>query len=202
MEPNPVTEEVRAEVIRAAKQFKTGWVDLGRVLFDVYKNKLFKAWGYDSFDGYIHKEISIKKPTALKLLRSYFFVEEHEPSYLTNCTEVNSSPSELPEYESLDILRKIKDSPALQPEDYVQVRESAFSGEKDATMIKKEVSSLLKQRAEEVGEDVAGTRSRAQIKRLVTGLKNLNRELAGQDLLTDELASELASLVDKIEVLV
>ena len=71
---------LRYHVLESAKNFKSSWIELGRSLYSVYKDKLYKAWGFNTFDAYTLKEIGIKKPTAMKLLRSYYFLEKEEPS--------------------------------------------------------------------------------------------------------------------------
>ena len=73
---------VRHLALRSAKNFKTSWVELGRALYTVWKDKCYKAWGYITFDAYTAKEIGIKKQTAMKLLKSYYFLEKEEPAVL------------------------------------------------------------------------------------------------------------------------
>ncbi|MDD5595453.1 MAG: hypothetical protein PHY94_04300, partial [Candidatus Omnitrophica bacterium] len=72
----------RYHVLENAKGFKSSWIELGRSLYTVLKDKLYKEWGYGSFDIYTVKEIGIRKQTAMKLLRSYYFLEKEEPAYL------------------------------------------------------------------------------------------------------------------------
>ena len=79
---NLPTETIRHRVLQSAKNFKASWIELGQSLYTVYKDKLYKNWGYLTFDAYTSKEIGIRKQTALKLLRSYYFLEKKEPDYL------------------------------------------------------------------------------------------------------------------------
>ena len=75
-------ESIRYRILNSAKNFKTSWIDLGQSLYSVWKDKLYKEWGYMTFEAYTAKEIGIKKPTAIKLLKSYYFLEREEPAYL------------------------------------------------------------------------------------------------------------------------
>ena len=72
----------RYKVLDAARGFKSSWMELGQYLFTVYRDKLFKEWWYLTFEAYTAKEIGIKQPTAMKLLRSYSFLEKEEPVFL------------------------------------------------------------------------------------------------------------------------
>ena len=65
---------LRYHILESAKSFKTSWVELGRSLYSVWKDKLYKEWGYSTMDAYTGKEIGIRKQTAMKLLKSYYFL--------------------------------------------------------------------------------------------------------------------------------
>ncbi|MFH1381247.1 MAG: hypothetical protein ABIH57_03655, partial [Candidatus Omnitrophota bacterium] len=63
-------DSVRYLVLNSAKAFKKSWITLGQALYTVWKDKLYKNWGYNTFEAYTTKETGIRKQTALKLLRS------------------------------------------------------------------------------------------------------------------------------------
>ena len=69
----------RFEVLESARRFKSSWVELGERLIAVNEKKLYREWGYITFEEYCAKEVRIKKPTALKLTRAYRFLEKEEP---------------------------------------------------------------------------------------------------------------------------
>jgi len=77
-------ESMRYHVLESAKNFKNILDRAGRSLYSVWKDKLYKDWGFSTFDIYTVKRLVIKKPTAMKLLRSYYFLEKEEPAYLKN----------------------------------------------------------------------------------------------------------------------
>ena len=72
-------DELRVKTVEIAKKHKSSWIELGQHLFSIYKNKLFKEWGYQAFETYCRKELGIKETTASKLLKSYSFLEKEEP---------------------------------------------------------------------------------------------------------------------------
>ena len=37
---------------------------------------------FEKFEDYVIRELGLKKPLALKLVKTYFFVEQDEPVYL------------------------------------------------------------------------------------------------------------------------
>ena len=68
------SESLRYHILESAKNFKSSWVNLGQGLYSVWKDKLYKEWGYSTFESFSAKELGIRKQTALKLLRSYYFL--------------------------------------------------------------------------------------------------------------------------------
>ena len=72
---------LRYQTLQSARRFKSSWIELGQYLQTVWREKHYKNWGYMSFESYCAKEIAIKNSTALKLLRSYYFLEREEPVF-------------------------------------------------------------------------------------------------------------------------
>ena len=66
-------DSLRYQVLKSAKAFKTSWIELGQMLYTVWKDKSYKEWGYSGFDAYTSKEIGIRGQTSFKLLKSYSF---------------------------------------------------------------------------------------------------------------------------------
>ncbi|MDP3804419.1 MAG: hypothetical protein Q8Q87_02570, partial [Candidatus Omnitrophota bacterium] len=117
-------DSIRYKILQSAKDFKTSWLELGRALYSVWRDKSYKEWGYLTFEAYTSKEIGIKKQTAMKLLKSYFFLEKEEPIYLQKNYAESSEPSKLPTYESVNLLRLAKNKKMLDKDDYAQLKEN------------------------------------------------------------------------------
>ncbi|MSP93586.1 MAG: hypothetical protein EXR79_17640 [Myxococcales bacterium] len=73
----------RARVLARARSFKRSWIDLAEALARVRSSSAFRRWGYESFDDYCTRELSIKKGTADKLCASYGFLRAHAPRLAT-----------------------------------------------------------------------------------------------------------------------
>lgn len=193
-------DSIRYKILKSAKDFKTSWVDLGQALYSVWRDKSYKEWGYLTFDAYTSKEIGIKKPTAMKLLKSYFFLEKEEPLYLQKNFTESSDPSKLPTYESVNLLRLAKNKNALDKDDYAGLKESILEMGKDAREVKKDLTTLMRQREELEPEEARRKRKVAVIKRLLSALKTLKTDLETSKMLPVSTIKEVANLIHKIEL--
>ena len=193
---------LREEVKRTAKEFKAGWVGLGRVLHEVQKNRLFREWGYDTFEAYVKNEIGIKKTTALKLLRSYYFLEKEEPDYLNADYRKETSATKVPEYEAIDVLRRVKEKEDIDKGDYSKIRKSVFNDGVSATDVRKEITALMKQREERDPEEVHEKKRLSTLRRFISILKSLKQEIALNKSLPREVIQKIESLIDQLEVVI
>ena len=193
-------DSVRYHTLESAKNFKSSWIELGRALRAVWKDKKYKEWGYTDFELYTKKEIGIKKQTAIKLLRSYFFLEKEEPQFLTKEYVKSSDAAAVPNYESVNLLRLAKKKNTLDNEDYTKLREDVFIKGKQAQDIKKDITSLIRQR-QELEPEEAREKQRIQIaKRFLGTLKSLQRELKSLKLLTAPTIKQMSDLITKLEI--
>lgn len=193
------TVSLRYHILENAKSFKTSWVELGRALYSVSKDKLYKEWGYSSFDIYTSKEIGIRKQTAMKLLRSYYFLEKEEPAYLKEEYVENSDTASIPSYESIDVLRQAKNKKGLDENDYSRLKEKVFKQGKDARDVKKDLVSLMRQRQESSPEETREDKKRAVVRRFLNTLKSLKEEIELLKLLPAPVVSEIEVLLDKLQ---
>lgn len=191
---------IRYIVLRSAKNFKTSWIELGQALYTVWKDKLYKQWGYNTFDTYTLKEIGIRKQTALKLLRSYYFLEKEEPMYLKEDYADSSDVALVPSYESIDVLRLAKNKKRLEQEDYDNLKKEIFQKGKDVREVRKDLTSLIRQRQELEPEEAAKKRRLATVKRLLSTLKTLKKEVEVLKLLPASIIREIDTLIGKLEI--
>lgn len=191
-------ESLRESAREASKNFKNSWVSLGRVLYSIWRDKLYKDWGYQEFDTYVTKEVGIRKQTSLKLLRSYYFLEKEEPKYLQEEYAEEADPNQIPSYEAVDVLRLAK-SKKLASQDYAKLKENIFSKGKDSREVKKDLTALIRQREEFEPEEAWERKKQANVKRFITTLKSLKREMEDSKILPAAMASEINSLIKKLE---
>lgn len=190
---------VREHILQSAKDFKSSWIEFGRALYTVWKDKLYREWGYSKFDVYTAKEVGIRKQTALKLLRSYVFLEKEEPAYLKQEFIESSEAKNVPSYEAVDVLRGAKERKVLGEEDYAALKKDVFESGRDAGDIKKDLTSLIRQREELDPQQAFEKRKNTQVKRLVTVMKSLREELETEKLLPAPLLRELSELIIKLK---
>ncbi|MDD5194315.1 MAG: hypothetical protein PHQ96_01405 [Candidatus Omnitrophica bacterium] len=195
LDPN----SLRHHILESAKNFKTSWIALGRALYSVYKGKLYKEWGYSTVETYILKEIGIKKPTAMKLLHSYYFLEKEEPQYLQKEYAENANAALMPGYEAIDLLRRAKNNKTLDKNDYEKIKKNVFEIGKDPQLIKRDLTTLIRSRRE-IDPQVEQQHSRTiTIKRYLTTLRAMKREIEITKLLPPSLLKETESLIEKLE---
>ncbi|PIP19710.1 MAG: hypothetical protein COT38_02020 [Candidatus Omnitrophica bacterium CG08_land_8_20_14_0_20_41_16] len=193
------TGSLRYHVLESAKNFKSSWIELGRSLYSVYKDKLYKEWGFVTFDAYTAKEIGVKKPTAMKLLRSYYFLEKEEPAYLEKDYTKSLDTAKLPSYDAVDLLRKAKDKKTLDQEDYSKLKKEIFEDGKDTQQVKRDLTALIRQREELEPEEAYRKKRVAILKRFLGSLKASKQEAEALKLLPVQLIKEAEELIKKIE---
>lgn len=190
---------LRYHVLESAKNFKTSWIELGRSLYSVWKDKLYKEWRYGTFDIYTAREIGIRKQTAMKLLRSYYFLEKEEPAYLKKDYAGPAEAAKLPSYESIDVLRMAKSKKVLDTQDYDNLKKEIFEKGKDASQARRDLTALIRQREELEPEEAWEKRKLSTVRRFVGVLKALKQEIETQKFLPAPIIREAASLIKKIE---
>jgi len=192
-------DSLRHHLLQRAKEFKTSWVDLGKALYTVWKEKRYKGWGYVTFDAYTAKEIGIRKQTALKLLRSYFFLEKEHAPYLREGYPGAAAAAAVPGYESIDVLRLAKDSGRLDDADLARLTRDVFEAGKDPREIRRDVASLMRQRQELDPEEARDKKKMALVRRLLGTLRSLHRDGEVLHLLPSPLLAEIGKMIEKLE---
>jgi hypothetical protein len=168
---------LRYHILESAKNFKRSWIELGRSLYSVWKDKMYKEWGYVNFDIYVSREIGIRKQTAMKLLKSYYFLEKEEPQYLKADYADASKAAQIPSYESVDILRQAKNKKVLDEDDYNNLKKEIFEKGRDAQELKKNLGVIIRSRQELEPQAAQEKRKMATLRRLMGQLRMLKQEV-------------------------
>ena len=192
-------DSLRYHILESAKNFKTSWIELGRSLYSVWKDKMFKEWGYGTFEAYTGQEIGIRKQTAMKLLRSYYFLEKEEPAYLKEDYADSVEAAKVPSYESIEVLRLAKNKKALDNEDYTKLKKEIFEKGRDARQVRKDLTALIRQREELEPAEAYRKRKLATLKRFLGILKSLKQEIEISKFLPSPIIKEAADLIKKLE---
>jgi hypothetical protein len=191
---------LRFRVLEKVKLFKTSWIELGQALYSVWKDKLYRQWGFTQFDTYTAKEIGIKKPTAMKLLRSYYFLEKEEPDYLKKSVEGEPEQAgAIPSMEAVDLLRSAKSKKTLGESEYANLKKDVFEKCRDVKEIKKDLTSLMRQREELDPEEARDRRREQTLRRFLGSLRAVKHEIESAKFLPVSIIKETDMLIKKIE---
>jgi len=194
-------DSMRYAVLRNAKAFKTSWVDLGQALYTVWKDKLYKNWGYTEFDTYTAKEIGIRKGTALKLLRSYYFLENEEPHYLKEEYRQKEDARTVPTFEAVNALRMAKKKKEIDREDYADIKKKVLENGRTEQEVRRNLTQLIRQREELNPEEARKKRQQVLLRRLISSLKSIREELRASKMLPASVLSDTNKLLSKLEPL-
>jgi len=193
-------DSLRYQVLRNVKDFKTSWVGLGQALYSVWKDKLYREWGYDKFEAYASKEMGIRKATAMKLLKSYYFLEKEEPDYLRRDFSDEIEAAKVPSYETVNALRLASNRKDIDKVDYVRMKSDVLSEGKDARHVKTSLTQLIRER-EELEPDEARAKKRiAMLKRLLSLLKSVRQEIRVTKILPETVIKDTDRLINKLDL--
>lgn len=117
---------MRRRVLEGARRFKDSWIEFGRLLSRVRRERLWEEWGFPSFESYCSRELFVRKQTAEKLTLSYGFLEKHEPE-LARGREVRAGPA----FEVIEVLSRAEAAGRFDEAGYRQMRDEIW--ERSAT---------------------------------------------------------------------
>ena len=187
---------IRHEALETTKRFKSSWIELGRVLWTVWKDKAFRDWGYLTFEAYCAKELGIRSATAKKLLQSYHFLEREEPGLLERFSV--QRPAALPHYESVNVLRLLQQRPSVPEATYHALRAKVLEQGREAPEVRREIRTAL-EAAQPDPEAARAARRQTAIRRMIGTLKSIQREFEVAHLVPQKLLDEIEALTKKLE---
>ncbi|MCF7908271.1 MAG: hypothetical protein K9L86_05330 [Candidatus Omnitrophica bacterium] len=191
-------DEVRAQVVRATRDFKNSWKSLAKVLHIVWEEKLYRNWGYEKFDQFTEKEVHVRKHTAMKLIRSYAFLEKEEPLYLKDSRAEDEPNKVTPSFDVVNALQRARKT--LSDDDYRKVKSDLLDKGKHLGEVKKDLTQMIRQRREDIDPEKERTRSgRVAIMRFISDLKRVRREIETLSVLPEDIANDINKLLAKVE---
>ncbi len=190
---------IRGHLVEYVKSFKTSWVKLGQALYPVWKDKLFFAWGYDKFEYYTQEELGLKKETALKLLKTYFFMEQHEPAYIKEEFTQEREASRVPGCDEVNVLRLAKNNKQLNKDDYYKLHKAVFEDGKAAGSVRKDLTTMIRERVDVDPDEERQKRSDVAMKKLAGALKSFYNDMEALKVAPAELLEEAKDLLEKLE---
>ena len=193
------SENLRAHIAQHAKDFKLSWVQLGQGLYSVWRDKLYQSWEFEKFEDYVVRELGLKKPLALKLVKTYFFVEQDEPVYLKKEFAESRETAVIPGYESLDVLRSARARKELTREDYTKLRKDIFEKGKEASLVRKDLTAIIKERKKIDPEQAREARHEQSVRRLVAALRSFKKDMETLKLAEPDIIEEAEELLKRLE---
>lgn len=193
------SENLRLHISQHAKDFKLSWVQLGQGLYSVWRDKLYQSWEFDKFEDYVVRELGLKKPLALKLVKTYFFVEQDEPVYLKKEFAEVRETANIPSYEGLDVLRLARTRKELTREDYTKLRKDIFEKGKEASLVRKDLTAIIKERKKVDPDEAREARHEQSVRRLVAALRSFKKDMETLKLAQPDIIEEAEELLRRLE---
>ena len=192
-------EELRMKTVEIAKKHKASWIQLGQHLFSIYKNKLYKEWGYQAFESYCHKELNIKEATASKLIKSYSFLEKEEPRIVKPDFTEEETPRKIPDYEAVNLLRLAKNNKDIPTNEFAELRNDVLNEGRECKEVRAQVKKILETHAPKDTPEFKERKRNSVLKRLIGFLNGARTQLDEEDLVPDYLLKQIDTLVSKLE---
>lgn len=192
-------DELRIKTVEIAKQHKASWIQLGQHLFSIYKNKLYKEWGFQAFETYCKKELSIRETTASKLIKSYAFLEKEEPRIVKPAFTEEEAPRKIPDYESVNLLRLAKNNKNIPTNEFAELRNDVLNEGKECKEVRAAVKTILETHAPKNTPEMKEQKRSSVLRRLIGFLNSAKTQLETEDLVPDYLLKQIDALTQKLE---
>jgi hypothetical protein len=195
------SETLRQKTLEVAKRHKASWIEFGQYLYTVYRDKHFRGWGFLTFETYCGKELRIKQATAMKLLKSYSFLEKEEPRFVKEAMNPDGEDmtAPLPSYESVNLLRLARENSEISAEDFSDLRQAVLVQAREPKDVRSQVKKILQDAAGEETEAERSGRRNSKIRRMLSFLTALKKEMEEDDLLPGYLLKQIDDLKRKLE---
>ncbi len=194
-----VEEEIRGKTLQTAKSYKASWIELGRYLQVIYKDKFYKTWGFLAFETYCKKELGMKEAMASKIIKSFSFLEMEEPKLTKPEYFEKEEAQPVPDLDALNTLRLAKNNKNIPQEDYAEIRDSVLEKGAGPQEIRAKVKKIIEDVQDTESAEFKKTKRNSILKRTVTALNSVQRECRENKLLPDYLIKQISELALKLE---
>ena len=193
------SQEIRALVQESTKEFKTAWLKLSQALYTVKRDKLYEYWGYENFDRYLESEVGIRKAMGNRLVKTYAFVEQQEPQCLHANFGDDRDAVSVPEFEAVNVLRMARENKDLTKQDYQGIRKDVMEKGKNAVLVRKDLTALIKERKQVDPDEEREKRNAAALKRFVNAVRAFHKDASVLKLLPARIVTKAAELLVDLE---
>ncbi|OQA57930.1 MAG: hypothetical protein BWY42_00212 [Candidatus Omnitrophica bacterium ADurb.Bin277] len=192
-------DELREKTADVARRHKASWIELGQYLFAISKNRMFKEWGYMTFEAYCVKELKIREATASKLLKSYCFLEREEPRMVKPEYAAEEEPKKIPDYESVNLLRLAKQNKNIPVKEFAELRHEVLDEAREYKDVRAKVKAIVAETKPKDTPEAKEVKRNAVIRRLIGFLNGAKTQLENEDLVPDYVIKQIDALASKLE---
>jgi len=196
---NPTSKELRVRASDGAKDFKRSWVSFAQTLNAIRTDKLYEYWGYEKFEHYTERELGLKKPMAIKLVKTYQFVEQQEPAFLQQEFADDREPLALPEIDAINVLRLARNRKELTKQDFQELRKQVFDKGRQAGLVRKDLTAMIKERKQVDPDQEREERNLATLRRLVNAIRSFRKDAETLKLVRADILKKAEELGRDIE---
>lgn len=194
-----IEEEIRSKTLITAKSYKASWIELGRYLQAIYKDKMYKGWGFLAFETYCKKELGMKEAMASKIIKSFSFLETEEPKLTKPEFFEKETTQPVPDLEALNTLRLAKNNKNIPQQDFEEIRESVIEKGAGQQEIREKVKKIIEKTQDTESDEFKKSKRNAVLKRALSSLIAIQKECAQTKLVPDYLLKQISDLTVKLE---
>ncbi|OQA40891.1 MAG: hypothetical protein BWY49_00627 [Candidatus Omnitrophica bacterium ADurb.Bin314] len=192
-------DELRGKVVEVARKHKASWIELGQYLFSISKDRIFREWGYNTFEAYCVRELKIREATASKLLKSYSFLEREEPRMVKPEYTTEEEPRKIPDYEAVNLLRLAKQNKNIPVQEFAELRHEVLNEAREFRDVRAKVKAIVAERKPKDTPEAREAKRSSAIRRLIGFLNGAKKQLEDEDLVPDHLLRQIEALAAKLE---
>ncbi|MBF0486342.1 MAG: hypothetical protein HQL16_07515 [Candidatus Omnitrophica bacterium] len=196
---NPTSKELRERVQEGAKEFKTSWLKLAQALYVISRDKLYEYWGYEKFEHYVEREVGMKKAMAVKLIKTYAFVEQQEPEYIKTEYCEDREANAVPELDAISVLRLAKGKKEITKQDYQELRKQVFDKARSAALVRKDLTAIIKERKHLDPDEEREQRNAAALRRFLNALRSFKHDMDALKLVRADIVKKAEELFKELE---
>jgi hypothetical protein len=196
---NPTSKELREIAQEGIKTFKSSWVSFAQSLYAIWRDKLYEYWGYEKFDHYVERELGLKKSMALKLVKTYAFVEQYEGDFLKAEYLETHEANALPELDAIHVLRLARGKKEITKQDYQDLRKQVFDKGRGAALIRKDLTAIMKERKPVDPDEEREQRNIATVRRLLNAIRSFKKDAASLKLIRVDIVKKAEELFKELE---
>lgn len=193
------SKELRITAEENVKDFKTSWLKLSQALYAIHRDKLYEYWGYEKFEHYVEREIGLKKSMAIKLVKTYAFVEQQEPAYLREEFFKEREANTIPEMDAISVLRLAKNKKELTKDDFQELRKQVFDKGRSAGLVRKDLTTMMKERKQIDPDEERERRNEATVRKFLNAIRSFKKDAESLKLIKAELVKKADELFKELE---